>query len=91
VTNFESVNARNEGRYFEGFAPTCQVSEDFSRAAGDPSDPLLVAAAFHADTNSCPAGTAKADVAYKQALEKQSTRKRYGGADGGERVGMTDR
>jgi C-terminal processing protease CtpA/Prc len=91
VTNFESVNARNEGRYFNGIAPTCQVSEDFSRAAGDPSDPLLVAAAYHADTNSCPAGTAKSDVAYKQALEKQSTRKRYSGADGGERVGMTDR
>jgi carboxyl-terminal processing protease len=89
VTNFESVNARNEGRYFNGFAPTCQVAEDFTRPAGDPNDPLLVAAAFHVDNNSCPAGTGKSDVAFKQALEKQATRKRYSGADGGERVGMT--
>lgn len=89
VTNFESVNARNEGRYFNGFAPTCQVAEDFTRPAGDPNDPLLVAAAFHVDNGSCPAGTGKSDFAFKQAAEKQSTRKRYSGADGGERVGMT--
>jgi carboxyl-terminal processing protease len=89
VTNFESVNARNEGRYFNGFAPTCQVSEDLTRPAGDPNDPLLAAAAFHVDNNSCPAGTGKSDLAFKQAQEKQATRKRYNGADGGERVGMT--
>jgi carboxyl-terminal processing protease len=89
VTNFESVNARNEGRYFNGFAPTCQVSEDLTRPAGDPNDPLLVAAAFYVDNNSCPAGTGKSDIAFKQAQEKQATRKRYNGADGGERVGMT--
>ncbi len=89
VTNFESVNARNEGRYFNGFAPSCQVSEDFTRPAGDPNDPLLVAAAFHVDNGSCPAGTGKSDFAFKQALEKQATRARYSGADGGERVGMT--
>jgi carboxyl-terminal processing protease len=89
VTNFESVNARNEGRYFDGFAPTCQVSEDLSRPTGDVNDPLLVAAAFHVNNNTCPAGTGKSDVAFKQAQEKQASRKRYDGADGGERVGMT--
>lgn len=88
VTNFESVNARNEGRYFNGFAPTCLVSENFALPAGDVADPLLVAAAFHADNNGCPTGTAKTDIAFKQAMEKQSTRKRYSGADGGERVGV---
>jgi carboxyl-terminal processing protease len=89
VVNFESVNARNEGRYFNGFAPTCQVAEDFTLPAGDPNDPLLRAAAFHVDNGSCPAGTGKSDFAFKQALQKQATRARYSGADGGERVGMT--
>jgi hypothetical protein len=66
VVNFESVNARNEGRYFDGFAPTCAVAEDFGRALGDPAEPLLAAAASHADAGVCPvasAATAKAQAA----------------------------
>ena len=35
VVNFESVNALNEGRYFDGFAPTCAVAEDFTLALGN--------------------------------------------------------
>ena len=27
VVNFESVNSRNEGRYFQGFDATCAVAE----------------------------------------------------------------
>lgn len=57
VVNFESVNARNEGRYFDGFLPSCAVAEDFSRALGAPDEPLLAAASRHADSGSCPAGT----------------------------------
>jgi hypothetical protein len=53
VVNFESVNARNEGRYFDGFAPTCSVAEDFSKAIGALDDPLLVAAAYHVDNGVC--------------------------------------
>lgn len=55
VVNFESVNARNEGRYFNGLAATCPVAEDFSKALGTVSEPLLVAAANHADGQGCPA------------------------------------
>ncbi|MBG6078652.1 hypothetical protein IWX58_000339 [Rubrivivax gelatinosus] len=55
VVNFESVNARNEGRYFDGFAPTCAVAEDFTRALGGAGEPLLAAAATYADTGGCPA------------------------------------
>ena len=54
VVNFESVNQRNEGRYFDGFAPTCAVAEDFSAAAGSSADPLMQAALTHADTGACP-------------------------------------
>lgn len=88
IVNFESVNALNEGRYFDGFAPTCSVAEDFSKAIGALDDPLLVAAAYHVDNGVCPAGTAR-----EQALSKSTTtpRKRYSGADGGERTGMRAR
>ncbi|MBQ0937008.1 S41 family peptidase [Ideonella paludis] len=57
VVNFESVNARNEGRYFNGFAATCPVAEDFTKPLGSVSEPLLVAAANHADGLGCPAVT----------------------------------
>lgn len=53
VVNFESVNARNEGRYFDGFDATCPVAEDFTVAQGAVNDPLLSTAAWYADTGSC--------------------------------------
>jgi len=88
VVNFESVNKLGQGRYFDGFAPTCMVAEDFSRAAGSTSDPLLVAAGYHIDNNMCPAGTALREQ--PQSRLSPSNR-RYSGADGGERTGMSAR
>jgi carboxyl-terminal processing protease len=73
VVNFESVNARNEGRYFDGLAPSCSVSEDFSLPLGDRSEPLLAAALVHVDTGACPraapvpSGTARALSAQRRA------------------------
>jgi carboxyl-terminal processing protease len=57
IVNFESVNARNEGRYFDGFEATCAVADDLDHALGSTSESLLVAAASHADAGVCPAGT----------------------------------
>jgi hypothetical protein len=54
VVNFESVNARNEGRYFDGFGATCEVAEDWSKPLGDLTEPLLAAAIQHVDTGACP-------------------------------------
>ena len=88
VVNFESVNARNEGRYFDGFQATCQVAEDFRSAVGAITDPLLVAAAHHADNGACPTGTALREQPQSRIA---SARKRYDGADGGERTGMSAR
>ena len=53
VVNFESVNSRREGRYFDGFAATCAVAEDWSIAQGAATDPLVMAAAYYADTGLC--------------------------------------
>ena len=70
VVNFESVNQRNEGRYFGGFAPTCAVTEDFSAAQGGNADPLMAAAKQTADTGLCPAGTASAERAFPLAARR---------------------
>lgn len=56
AVTFESVNNRNEGRYFDGFASTCPVAEDFTQPMGSATDPLLVSAANYADDGFCPAG-----------------------------------
>jgi len=53
VINFESVNARNEGRYFDGFDASCPVAEDYAIAQGAAGDPLVATAAWFADTGQC--------------------------------------
>ncbi len=82
VVNFESVNARGEGRYFDGFAASCRVDEDFRQALGSAGDPLLAAAQRHADTGACPASATSASDARTRPL---STR------DGTEGPGMLGR
>jgi carboxyl-terminal processing protease len=57
IVNFESVNERGEGRYWDGFAPTCAVAERFDRAERVPGDPLFDAALARADGQACPAPT----------------------------------
>ena len=53
VVNFESLNARGEGRWFDGFDATCAVAEDWSVPQGAPQDPLFAVAAHWADTGAC--------------------------------------
>ena len=74
VVNFESVNARNEGRYFDGLAPTCAVAEDFTRALGDRSEPLLAAALLHADSGACPRAAAIPSGTAQALAAKRATR-----------------
>jgi carboxyl-terminal processing protease len=94
IVNFEGVNARNQGRYFNGLTPTCAVAEDFSQPIGDTGegdnigDPLLVAAAFHVDNNACPVALTRESPSSRSS---GAARKRYDGADGGERSGMSAR
>ena len=67
VVNFESVNARNEGRYWDGFDATCQVPENFQVAQGAADDPLLAASARLADGGSCPALAQSGPLAGRKA------------------------
>ncbi len=54
LVNFDSVNARGEGGYYNGFAATCRVAEDFSKALDDPTESLIAAAIRHASGQGCP-------------------------------------
>lgn len=70
VVNFESVNQRNEGRYFDGFDASCPVAEDFTAAQGGSADPLMSTATALADGAFCApvtAGQARALAARKAA------------------------
>jgi carboxyl-terminal processing protease len=77
VVNFESVNARNEGRYWQGFEATCAVVENFQTAQGSAADPLLAAAAQLADGGSCPAQAQGSSAEGRKSLlaaRRQGTR-----------------
>ena len=55
IVNFESVNALGRGRYFDGFTPSCAVTENWQQPTGSVSDALMAAALTHIETGRCPA------------------------------------
>ena len=55
VVSFASVNALGEGRYYNGFVPTCPADDDLDRPLGDPQERLLQTALAHARNGQCPA------------------------------------
>jgi hypothetical protein len=84
VVNFESVNERNEGRYFDGFGATCAVAEDFTAPIGSLAEPLLGAAAHYADGGACPAASARERPQSQRGVPRW-------GVEPGERQGMLGR
>jgi hypothetical protein len=98
AVNFESVNAQNEGRYFDGFAPseltdgsdTCRVPDDFTTPLGTATEPLLAAARLHADTGAC--GVVATVASREQALSiKRWSRRPSVAGEPGERRDMIPR
>jgi hypothetical protein len=85
AVNFETVNARNEGRYFDGLQPTCAVADDLDHALGSPAEALLATARYHAANGTCPAGTAAGTA---RALGFKGTQPRVRGTEPGEHPGM---
>ncbi|HET8816908.1 MAG TPA: S41 family peptidase [Pseudidiomarina sp.] len=76
VVNFETVNANNEGRYFDGLPVNCAATDTLVGDWGDPQDPLLATASFHITNGTCPANLAtdQQAVAQQQALEQRGPR-----------------
>ncbi len=72
AVNFEALNSRNEGRYYDGIAATCKVAENFSGQLGDPSETLTAAAASYLQSGTCPA---VATVATRSARELSTSRR----------------
>jgi len=88
AVNFESVNERFEGRYFDGFAPTCAVAEDFVSPLGSPTEPLLATAREYADLGACPAVSAAREL----PQSRRSGAQRIGPTNEGDRpAGMIAR
>ncbi|MBT8077275.1 MAG: hypothetical protein KJO31_01805 [Gammaproteobacteria bacterium] len=54
-TSFETVNANDEGGYFDGLPVDCAAADDLNVAVGDADDPNVVAALEYLDTGACPA------------------------------------
>jgi carboxyl-terminal processing protease len=52
---FAGQNSAGFGDYADGFAPTCQVGDDLSKARGDTSERMLAAALTYMGTGACPA------------------------------------
>jgi C-terminal processing protease CtpA/Prc len=52
--NFEIVNARNEGGYFDGLQPTCAARDDLRHALGDPQEESLGKALYYLRHGRCP-------------------------------------
>lgn len=55
---FRGVNHKGFGDYADGFAPTCQVADDFSKEVGDPAEGMLAAALSYRASGTCPAPSA---------------------------------
>jgi carboxyl-terminal processing protease len=55
LMQFKGVNADGFGDYADGFAPTCKVADDLSKARGDVSELMLAGALTYMRTGQCPA------------------------------------
>jgi C-terminal processing protease CtpA/Prc len=53
VISFAVRNARGEGEYFEGLAPTCVATDDLARELGDTAEASLREALHYLETGRC--------------------------------------
>lgn len=53
MVEFEGINSRGEGAYFNGIAPDCRVSDDLSAALGDPVEASLAEALHYLQNGQC--------------------------------------
>lgn len=67
AVNFENLNARGEGGYYDGIAADCAVAEDFDKAFGDPTETLTAAALNYLQNGYCQVPVASPGVSAKAA------------------------
>lgn len=72
VVNFETVNAIDEGRYYDGLAPNCSAEDILVGDWGDENDPMLQAAAYHMTYGQCqPSATLSNKDSVNSLTERQ--------------------
>ncbi|MBI3156987.1 MAG: peptidase S41 [Burkholderiales bacterium] len=78
AVNFDSVNSRDEGGYYDGFAPHCAAADDLDHALGDPAEGLLATALTLADGGDCPPQAAASRVRPLAASARAAIRRGAG-------------
>lgn len=69
-TAFSIQNARGEGDYFDGLAPTCEAPDELVRALGDAREDSLAQALYYLNNGTCDTGIT-AESRRKQAVSYQ--------------------
>jgi hypothetical protein len=70
VVSFESVNARGEGRYFNGIPANCPVPEQWPSTLGSTDEALFAAALTHIDTGRCPVASASQSIRQFKRIDR---------------------
>lgn len=69
-TAFETVNANEEGRYYDGIPVNCPAIDDLSVPVGDDQDENLVAALTLLETGACPVSSSSAPSPSKPSADR---------------------
>jgi hypothetical protein len=85
AVTFESFNANDQGRYFDGIAATCAATDDFSGPLGNPSEKLTAAALDYLQTGVCPVAIGPSPTARALSAAPGTPRRT---TEPGERQGM---
>ncbi len=68
ATAFETVNALDQGDYFNGLPVDCPAADDLTEIVGVATDPSLVSALAYLETGACPAAAGMLKAEFDQAL-----------------------
>jgi carboxyl-terminal processing protease len=85
AVNFETLNANNQGRYYDGIGASCAVAEDFNGIQGNATEKLTAAAMTYLQTGSCPVAVAPGPQSRALGLPRATGRPT---TEPGERQGM---
>jgi hypothetical protein len=70
VIDFRAVNARGEGDFYAGLAPTCPAADDLTRELGDRKEASLAAARHYIRFGRCPAAPGNHRAARSHAFRR---------------------
>ncbi len=68
ATAFETLNAINEGGYFDGLPVDCLAVDDLAEIVGSATDPNLITALTYLGTGACPAAPGMLKAEFDQVL-----------------------